>query len=135
MIKNQVYETILDFTDVPDEDVKEETTLKDDLHLNSLELTEIFFILEGEFGVMLPDDIVHQLNTVGDVIEIFSRLLSVFRIGDKVMRVDENPGENYVAWQHLSINQEYEIEYVLENGFVTLKNFLILVDPKEIKRV
>ena len=51
--------------------------------------------------------------------------------GDKVRRVDKNPGDNYPAWKNLSINTDYEIECILDNRLV-LKNFLIVVNKLEV---
>ena len=52
--------------------------------------------------------------------------------GDKVRRKEQKPADNFSAWQHLSVNTDYEIEQVLDSGLLVLKNFLILVSEKEI---
>ena len=51
--------------------------------------------------------------------------------GDVVRRTQKEP-ENSVAWMHLSINTDYEVEHILENGLLVLKNFLMLVHPNDV---
>ena len=52
--------------------------------------------------------------------------------GDKVKRKKEKPLDVFPAWEHLSINTEYEIEHVLENGLMVLKDFLMIVNKEEV---
>lgn len=49
-------------------EIKEETSFKDDLNADSLDLFELIMALEDEFGIEIPSEDLEQLNTVGDVI-------------------------------------------------------------------
>jgi acyl carrier protein len=50
-----------------------ETTLRDELGVDSLELVEFTIELEEEFDVTVPDEVAENFRTVGDVIEYLSR--------------------------------------------------------------
>lgn len=46
-----------------------ETSFKDDLDVDSLDLFELVMALEEEYGVEIPSEDLEQLTTVGAVIE------------------------------------------------------------------
>lgn len=52
------------------EDVNENSSLRDDLDLSSLQAVTLVMDLEDEFGVVIEDEELEKLSTVGDVIEI-----------------------------------------------------------------
>ena len=49
-------------------DITEETSFKDDLNADSLDLFELVMALEDEFGIEIPSEDLEQLSTVGDVL-------------------------------------------------------------------
>ena len=49
--------------------VTTETSFKDDLGADSLDLFELVMALEEEYSIEIPSDDLADLNTVGDVIE------------------------------------------------------------------
>ncbi len=49
--------------------ITEETELKNDLGLNSLELAELACAVEDEFDIEIPNRAIHTIVTVGDVIK------------------------------------------------------------------
>jgi len=49
--------------------INEDTILLADLGLNSLDLLNLVCIVEDEFDIEIPDRIVWQFKTVGDVIK------------------------------------------------------------------
>lgn len=49
--------------------ITEETSFKDDLGADSLDLFELVMALEEEYGIEIPADDLTDLNTVGSVIE------------------------------------------------------------------
>lgn len=49
--------------------VTEETSFKDDLDVDSLDLFELVMALEEEYGVQMPSEEVENLTTVGAVIK------------------------------------------------------------------
>lgn len=56
--------------DVKPEDVVESTRLRDDLDLSSLQAVTLIMDLEDEFGVVIEDEEIEGLATVGDVVAI-----------------------------------------------------------------
>ena len=46
-----------------------ETSFKEDLNADSLDLFEMVMALEDEFGIEIPSEDLEQLVTVGDVLE------------------------------------------------------------------
>lgn len=55
------------------DDVTEETSLKDDLGADSLDLFELVMAFEEEFGVEIDQDEIENIDTVGDVIEYIKK--------------------------------------------------------------
>ena len=49
--------------------INEDTILLADLGLNSLDLLNLVCIVEDEFDIEIPDRVVWQLKTVGDVMK------------------------------------------------------------------
>lgn len=56
--------------DVKPEDVTENSSLRDDLDLTSLQAVTLVMDLEDEFGVVIEDEEIEKLATVGDVLQI-----------------------------------------------------------------
>jgi len=54
--------------DVKPEDVSDSTRLRDDLDLSSLQAVTLVMDLEDEFGVVIEDEEIEGLATVGDVL-------------------------------------------------------------------
>ncbi len=49
--------------------INEDTSFKDDLGADSLDLFELIMGMEEEFGVEIPTDDLENIQTVGDVIK------------------------------------------------------------------
>ena len=49
--------------------ITEESSFKDDLGVDSLDLFELVMALEEEFGIEIPTEDLEQIATVGDVIK------------------------------------------------------------------
>ncbi len=50
-------------------DITEETSFKDDLNADSLDLFELVMALEDEFSIEIPSEDLEKLETVGKVME------------------------------------------------------------------
>lgn len=61
-------EILLKNTDVKIEEINENSNLKADLGLNSLDLAELACAVEDEFDIEIPDRAIKGFKTVGDVI-------------------------------------------------------------------
>ncbi len=62
-------EIIAEQLSVDADGITEETTFKDDLGADSLDLFELVMALEDEYSVEIPSEDLQDLNTVGDVIK------------------------------------------------------------------
>lgn len=51
----------------------EETSFKDDLGADSLDLFEMVMALEEEYGKEIPTEDLEQLTTIGEVVEYLSK--------------------------------------------------------------
>ena len=56
--------------DVKPEDIDESSSLRDDLDLSSLQAVTLVMDLEDEFDVVIEDEEIEKLSTVGDVMNI-----------------------------------------------------------------
>ena len=52
---------------IDENDIDEDTLLREDLGVDSLDVVEMLVAIEDECGVMVPDDEIANLKTVGDV--------------------------------------------------------------------
>lgn len=62
-------ELIADQLSVDADSITEESSFKDDLGADSLDLFELVMALEDEYSVEIPADDLQKLATVGDVIK------------------------------------------------------------------
>ncbi len=64
----QIKELVADKLGADAEAITEQTSFKEDLGADSLDLFELVMGLEDEFGIEIPTDDLEQITTVGDVI-------------------------------------------------------------------
>lgn len=62
-------EIVAERLSVDEEEVELNTSFKDDLGADSLDLFELVMALEDEFDVEIPADDLADINTVNDVVE------------------------------------------------------------------
>ena len=55
--------------DIPKEELHAETSLINDLEVDSLDVEEMRMAVEDEFNVEIPDEELENLKTIGDVAE------------------------------------------------------------------
>lgn len=70
MDENKLLEIIAEFTTYEASDIKEDMHFVDDLGIDSLDLAQIILSAESEFDVELDDDMMENVNTVGDALEM-----------------------------------------------------------------
>lgn len=54
---------------VDDKNINLETSFRDDLNADSLDLVELIMALEDEFGLEIEDEDLDSIKTVGDAVE------------------------------------------------------------------
>ncbi len=77
-IRDRVIQHILEASDedVTPDDVKPETSLRDDLDLSSMQAITLMMDLEDEFDITVEDEELEGLRTVGDVTALLDTKLS-----------------------------------------------------------
>jgi acyl carrier protein len=71
---DKVKRLLVDELQVDESRIKPETELAGDLELNSLELAEFVLTCEEKFGIIIKDDDLKTLVTVGDIVEHIEEL-------------------------------------------------------------
>lgn len=74
MIFDKLVNIIVDQLGVSSSEVTLETSFKDDLGADSLDLYELAMALEEEFNVELPSDKLNDIETVEDIIKALKEL-------------------------------------------------------------
>ena len=59
--------------DIPEENIKMESLLIEDLKADSLDVVELIMDLEQEYGVEIPDDELPNIHTVGDIVGFLNK--------------------------------------------------------------
>ena len=72
---DRIREVICRFVELDPETLTEETNIRSELGLNSLELINIAVAIEAEFDVEIPDREVSNLETLGDAIRIIQKYM------------------------------------------------------------
>eukprot|EP01121_Diplochlamys_sp_Union-15-3_P011269 TRINITY_DN3247_c0_g1_i1.p1 TRINITY_DN3247_c0_g1~~TRINITY_DN3247_c0_g1_i1.p1 ORF type:complete len:122 (-),score=16.62 TRINITY_DN3247_c0_g1_i1:78-443(-) len=71
--KERIFKVLRSYNRVKDTPIKEDTHFRNDLHLDSLDATELVLALEEEFAILIPDKDADKINTVNGVIEYISK--------------------------------------------------------------
>jgi len=65
----RIVEIIREQLGLADMEITEDTSFKDDMGADSLDLYELVLAFEEEYGVELPVEDLENVNTVGDIME------------------------------------------------------------------
>ena len=65
----KIAEIIKEQLNLDDVEITEETSFKDDLGADPLDLFELVMAFEEEYGIEIPSEELEKLSTVGDVVE------------------------------------------------------------------
>ena len=68
-IAQDVKDIIVDKLGVPAAEITENASFQNDLGADSLDIVELLMTLEDKYGVIVPDDEVVNLKTVGSIAE------------------------------------------------------------------
>ncbi|MGN0471646.1 MAG: acyl carrier protein [Lachnospiraceae bacterium] len=69
---DRIIEIIQDQLNIDGVEITEESSFKDDLGADSLDLFELIMAFEEEYGIEIPTDELESIETVGDVMEFIS---------------------------------------------------------------
>ena len=62
--------------DIDKETITPDTDIMEDLAADSLDVVEFITSLESEFGIMIPQDSVNGVHTVGQVVEVVEKMVN-----------------------------------------------------------
>ena len=74
MIFDKLVEIMMDQLSVQPQDITPETSFKDDLALDSLDLYDLVMALEDEFNIEMPTERESEIETIDDLIRILKEL-------------------------------------------------------------
>ncbi|MDR7856366.1 acyl carrier protein [Tissierella sp.] len=69
MIFSKIKTIIATQFNINEEEIKKDTSFKDTLNADSLDLVELIMALEDEFGLEVEDEDMENIKTVGDAVE------------------------------------------------------------------
>ncbi len=75
MILSKVKEIISEQFNVEEDSIHLDTSFRDDLNADSLDLVELIMGLEDEFDLQIEDDEVDSIKTIGDAVEFIKNEL------------------------------------------------------------
>lgn len=69
MVFDKVKAILVDQLDAEEDAIKMSSSIADDLGADSLDIADIVMSLEEEFDVEVPDDVLQNVKTVGDIVK------------------------------------------------------------------
>lgn len=75
MISKKVISLISEQFNVDEDSIDLDTSFRDDLNADSLDLVELVMALEEEYGLEIEDEEVETIKTVGDSVNYIKRVL------------------------------------------------------------
>lgn len=73
MDERKLLEIIAEFTTYDPDGINEDMNFVDDLGIDSLDLAQIILSAEAEFDVVLEDDMMDNVKTVGDALDMLRK--------------------------------------------------------------
>ena len=74
MIFDKLVEIMMDHLSIQPQDVTLDTSFKDDLAVDSLDLYDLVMALEEEFNIEIPQDKLTEVETVESLIKVLKEL-------------------------------------------------------------
>lgn len=75
MIFKKIKEIIATQFNIDENEIKKDTSFKDTLNADSLDLVELIMALEDEFGLEFEDEEMDNIKTVGDAVEYITNAI------------------------------------------------------------
>ncbi len=75
MIYKKIRTIIATQFNIDEDEITKETSFKDTLNADSLDLVELIMALEDEFGLEVEDEDMENIKTVGDAVEYITNAL------------------------------------------------------------
>ena len=75
MVYEKIVEIIAVQFNVEEDSLNRDTSFRDDLNADSLDLVELVMAIEDEFDLEVEDEAMEDIETIGDVVESIEREL------------------------------------------------------------
>lgn len=72
---NYIRKNVVEYVDIDENDITENTHFVRDLHLNSYDFVSIVGKVESELGIEIPDIEIRDLQTAGDMADYLKKKL------------------------------------------------------------
>ncbi|MGS0765405.1 acyl carrier protein [Syntrophomonas curvata] len=79
---DELVKIIAEIKDIPEGDIKMESSFEEDLEADSLDIVEMLMLLEEKFDIQIPEEAAETLKTVGDAVNYVEDLLGKQVRGD-----------------------------------------------------
>jgi len=76
MVFERLVKLISDQFGIDEDDIDMNTSFRDDLNADSLDLVELVMAIEDEFDLQVADDDVEKIHTVGDAVNYISEIIN-----------------------------------------------------------
>lgn len=76
MVFERLRKMISDQFGIDEDDIDMDTSFKDDLNADSLDLVELVMAIEDEFDLQVADEDVEKIHTVGDAVNYINEILN-----------------------------------------------------------
>lgn len=70
---DKVIDILSEFTEMSSADMNENTELVNDMGLNSLDVINVIVAFEDEFDIEIPDRIIKDLHSIGDIVDYLEK--------------------------------------------------------------
>ncbi|MCF6462678.1 acyl carrier protein [Clostridium sp. Cult1] len=75
MVYEKIKKMISEQFHIDEDDITMETSFREDLNADSLDLVELIMALEDEFELEVDDDVVEEIDTVGDAVDYIKKIV------------------------------------------------------------
>ncbi|KUG03917.1 acyl carrier protein [hydrocarbon metagenome] len=69
LVFDELKKIIAEIKDIPEEDIKLESSFADDLEADSLDIVEMLMLLEEKFNIQIPEEESEKMKKVEDVVK------------------------------------------------------------------
>ncbi len=69
LVFEELKKIIAEIKDIPEEDIKLESSFADDLEADSLDIVEMLMLLEEKFDIQIPEEESEKMKKVEDVVK------------------------------------------------------------------
>ncbi|NMB07791.1 MAG: acyl carrier protein [Tissierellia bacterium] len=75
MVYEKIKNIIVEQFNIEEDNISMETSFRDDLNADSIDLVELIMSLEDEFDLEVEDEEVENINTVGDAVNYINKII------------------------------------------------------------